>query len=628
MINVFVLSFSFSQNRQLSKAQKQYDKLFYIKSTKELLKLIENGDNSINVLQNLANAYYFNGRMEDASKWYKKLIDIHQDIDVENYFRYAQALKAQQIYEESDKIMKLFCEANPEDSRSKLFLSSLNYLDKIEKTSDDFKIKNLDINTPYSDFGTSFYNDGIYFASSKGEGEIYNWNEQPYLDIYRRNGQSNTYKILGDVNTRYHESSTSFSKDGQTMYFTRNNYYNGEFKKNSKNIHSLKIYKAQLVDGIWTNVKPLPFNDDEYNVAHPALNDDETKLYFASDMPGTLGGSDIFVVSINNDGTYGEPENLGEKINTEGRENFPFVSSEGTLYFSSDAHIGLGGLDVFGFKNIDDINNSKNVVYNIGKPINSSKDDFGYIINDETLEGYFSSNREGGKGDDDIYNFTRDTCKQLVEGKVIDKKTKELLANAKVVVYDDKLHAIQSLITNEKGGFNFDLNCDEKRYKIIASKDTYEDNQEAFSVDLNLKESISLKLSLKPQPKVAEVGTDLFKYLNLKPIYFDFDKSNIRPDAEVELAKLIYYMEEFPSVKVDVRSHTDSKGNDDYNLALSERRNKSTINFIIAQGISKDRLTGKGYGETRLVNQCANGVKCSKSEHQDNRRSEFIVVEN
>ena len=627
---VIVITFSgFAQESSLKKATKNYEKFSFVKTSEVLLEVAENGYQSKDLFQKLADSFYFNNKMEEASQWYKELFNTYDDVDVEYYYRYAQALKALKKYKEADKAMQQFVLKKPEDSRAKTFINSEEYLNVIEKLSDDFEIKNLSINTKYSDFGASFYTSGIYFASSRGEGKIYNWNEQPFLNIYNINGTLSVNEIKGDINTKYHESSTTFSKDGMTMYFTRNNYFKGRFNKNSKDEHSLKVYKATLVDGKWTNVTPLPFNSDEYNVAHPALNNDETKLYFASDMPGTLGGSDIFVVDINKDGTYGTPQNLGNKINTEGRENFPFVSENGTLYFSSDAHLGLGGLDVFEFKNIDNISSSNEMPYNVGKPINSPNDDFGYIINEKTRKGYFSSNREGGEGDDDIYSFTKNICKQEVNGTVVDDDTNEVIANANIVIFDESNNAVKTISSDAYGKFSTNLDCEEKVYRITASKPEYSRDEEQFTVHSKLRELVDLNLSLKAEPKAAEVGTDLFKLLKLNPIYFDYDKSDIRPEAEIELTKIINYMNEFPTVKVDVRSHTDSRGKDAYNFALSNRRNTSTINYIInTGGISKGRLTGKGYGETQLVNKCSNGVKCSDDEHQVNRRSEFIIVEN
>lgn len=625
ILMTFVFSSSFAQSGKVKKAVKQYHQFSYVKSTEELLKLVENGNTSSEILESLANAYYFNNKMEDAAKWYEKLME-SGDASSETYFRYAQSLKAIKDYKKANEVMGQFSVSNSNDSRAKAFNSTPDYLKTIDKLSGNYDIESLEINSEYSDFGASFYRSGIYFASSRGKGKNYNWNEQPFLNIYWNNGSPNVYALEGDVNSQYHESSSAFTKDGKTMYFTRNNFYKGKFSKSSNNINGLKIYRATLVDGKWSNIESLPFNSDDYNVAHPALNADNTKLYFASDMEGSFGNSDIYVVSINEDGTFGTPQNLGAKINTEGRENFPYVSADGTLYFSSDGHLGLGGLDVFEIENADNISSISTKVYNLGKPVNSSKDDFAFIINDMN-KGYFSSNREGGKGDDDIYAFTKKDCFQEVTGEAVNSETKELLSNTEITIYDESNNEVFKSITNANGAFLATLKCGET-YTIKASKEEYKNDEAIISTHPKIRENVSLILALEPEVKVAEVGTDLFKLLDLKPIYFDFNKSNIRPDAEIELAKIIDYMKKFPTVKIDVRSHTDSRGRDSYNFKLSNKRNVSTIKYITDNGIQKDRITGKGYGETQLINKCKNGVKCSDEEHEKNRRSEFIVTAN
>ncbi len=626
-LSFLVFNTVFSQKGKISTAVKNYEKLSYAESKEQLLYLINNNEDvSFEVIEKLANAYYFNSEMANASKWYKKLIETNPDVDSENYFRYAQALKAQGNYEEANKVFQNFAIMSPDDSRAKEFLMEENYLSAIDKLSGDFKLKNLDVNTVFSDFGTSTYKDHLIFASSRDDdGNIYNWNEQPFLDLFTLNSDGSVTKIKGDINTKYHESSTSFTKDGNTVYFTRNNFFKGKFKKNSDNTNTLKIYKAKLVDGNWTEIESLPFNNDNYSVAHPALSVDGKKLYFASDMPGTLGSSDIFVVDINDDGTYGTPLNLGSKINTEGRENFPFVSENGTLYFSSDGHLGLGGLDVFKIK-IDDINKF-GTIRNMGKPINSSKDDFAFNINETLRSGYISSNREGGKGDDDIYSFIMPECFKTISGIVRDSKTLDSLAFTDITVLDENNNVIESLKSGKYGKFDFTLDCKIQSNKIKVSKDGYYDKTFDLNIETDLEEDIDLQLTL--EPSVPPIGTDLSKLLNLNPIYFDFDKAKIRPDAELELAKVIDYLKEHPSLKVDVRSHTDSRGDDNYNIDLSNSRSKSTIEYIVKQGgISSDRLTGEGYGETQLTNKCSNDVKCSKEQHQENRRSEFIILEN
>ncbi|TGV00629.1 OmpA family protein [Flavivirga rizhaonensis] len=621
LLTLLLVNISFGQKGVARKAKKTYNNLSYVKTTEQLLEVANEGNRNPELLENLANSFYYNGKMEEASQWYGELIAQKKEtINPENYFRYSQALKGIGAYDKADKILEEFIRLQPEDSRSKLFQA--DYLETIEKRSDDFEMNNLEINTPLSDFGTSIHQDQLIFASSRGEDEeLYNWNEQPFLDIYELNADGTATEIKGAINTKYHESSTAFTKDGKTVYFTRNNYYKGEFKKNSKRIHGLKIYKAELKEEGWTNIEPLSFNSDDYNVAHPALSADETKLYFASDMEGTLGASDIYVVTINEDGSYGEPKNLGSKINTEGRENFPYISNKGTLYFSSDGHPGLGGLDVFAFKNIEKITTSNNKPINVGKPINSSKDDFEYIINETTYKGYLSSNRKEGKGDDDIYSFTRNPYLQYITGTVLDKNTNQIIAGADVFIYNHANELVKTLKSDENGEFSLKLSGSHSDYKSQVTKANYKEGVEAFNIDTD---ELELQIVIKLEPNEV----DLFKLLDLNPIYFDFDKAIIRPEAEQELVKIINYMKAYPNTKVDVRSHTDSRGNKSYNLELSKRRNKSTINYLIKEGsIDASRLTGKGYGETILINKCITGVKCSEEEHQANRRSEFILVE-
>ena len=617
-------SVGFSQSSKIKKAKKTYNKFSYVSTTKTLLTLAENGTASANEYQQLANSYYFTGDMKSALKWYEVLMSSEdkEAIASESYFRYVQSLKASENYEEANEWMAKFADLQVNDSRGKAFKENPGYLKDIARLSDDFALENLSINTKYSDFGTSLDEGNLIFASSRGEGKNYSWNEQPFLDLYTLNAEGGISALKGAVNTRYHESSSVVTKDGNTLYFTRNNYFDGKFKKNDDGAHSLKIYKATKVGGEWTNIEMLPFNNDNYNVGHPALNADETSLYFSSDMPGGKGASDLYKVAINADGTFGFVENLGDKINTEGRENFPFISTDGTLYFSSNGHLGLGGLDVFKVA-------KGKPVYNLGKPINSPKDDFAYMINNETLKGFVSSNRTGGKGDDDIYSFTKKACEQMVTGTIVDATTKELLANATVLVYNEAQQKVETLITDASGAFSFMLACKKQNYKITTSKLDFEPYESSFKIEDIFNEPVSLELPLTSMPKAADVGTDLFKMLDLKPILFDYDKSNIRPDAEIELRKVIAYMKEFPKVKIDIRSHTDSRGRDAYNLALSKRRNVSTVSYIVEKGgIAKDKITGKGYGETQLANKCSNGVRCSKVEHQENRRSEFIITEN
>ena len=340
--------------------------------------------------------------------------------------------------------------------------------------------------------------------------------------------------------------------------------------------------------------------------------------------------SDIYVVDIREDGTYSEPLNLGNQINTEGRDTFPFIAKNGFLYFASDGHLGLGGLDIFVCT--DPKNPSTDNIYNIGKPINSPKDDFAFIIDNDTSLGYFTSNRTGGRGNDDIYKLKQlkplnTSCETLIAGTVVNKNTGEFIPEATIVVYNDKSQTVKEMNADAKGEFEFMLECGEEAFTAIGSKEEFTQGSESFKIEDNVAE-VKLTLELTPDEVVAQIGEDLRDVLDLNPIYFDLDKSFIRPDARIELEKVIAYMNQYPDVKIDVRSHTDSRARDAYNIALSERRNKSTRKYLTDRGIDPNRLTGRGYGETQLVNECSNGVKCTEEQHQLNRRSEFIVVEN
>ncbi|EDP95700.1 OmpA family protein [Kordia algicida OT-1] len=637
VVSLFVLV-SYAQERKLDKADKKYDSYAFINAIEIYEEVAEEGYKSKELFEKLGNAYYYNADLINASKWYGELFKLEEEIAPEYYFRYAQALKAEKRYEESDKMMQEFNKLTGSDIRGTKFMNTRNYLDEIEEQSGRFRITNLGVNSKYSDFAPSFYlENNLVFSSARDTGVAtrakHKWNSRPFLDLYGAevadNGSlSNVDKFSSKLNTKYHESTTVFTKDGNTMYFTRNNYYKGKYKKDRKGINKLKIFRATREGNRWTNIEELPFNSDLYSVAHPALSVDEKKLYFASDMPGTFGQSDLFVVDINDDGTFGEPKNLGKGINTEARENFPFVSQNNELYFSSDGHVGLGGLDIFVMR-LDD---EEQIIYNVGEPVNSSVDDFSFIINTKTKKGYFASNRDGGQGDDDIYSFLETksiqwTCEQEIAGVVKDEKTNEIIAGSNVKLFDRDNNEIGNTYSDEQGNFRFSniLACDEV-YFVRASKKDYNSAEALLpkQEDPGLRE---VTLLLEKEEVPFEIGDDLAVTLNIPIIYFDFDKSNIRPDAAAELAKVIAVMKKYPTLKIDVRSHTDSRGSDSYNMALSQRRNQSTRDYIISKGIDASRLTGRGYGETRHVNKCSNGVKCSEEEHQLNRRSEFIVVE-
>jgi outer membrane protein OmpA-like peptidoglycan-associated protein/tetratricopeptide (TPR) repeat protein len=626
---VFVLSITigaFAQGSKLNKADKKYDKYSYIDAIEIYEKVAEKGYKSVELFEKLGNAYYFNGELDKASKWYGELFALNQEVDSEYYFRYAQALKAEGNYEKSNQYMELFAQKT-NDTRAKLFQENKDYLSDIDAVSGKYTMDKTDVNSEFFDYGPSFFGKQIVFTSSRSEGnqysKIHDWTKQNFTDLFvasidNEGKLGSVENFSKTLNTKYNESSPVFTKDGKTMYFTRNNYNDGKKRKSDDKVIMEKIYKAELVNGEWTNIKEVPFSNDNYKTAHPALSPDEKTMYFASDMPGSFGNSDLYKVSIDANGKFGTPENLGPTINTEGRETFPFVDADNNLFFASDGHPGLGGLDIFEAKANG---NSFEKPVNIGKPLNSPMDDFSYVTNKDGL-GFFSSNRDEGSGFDDIYTFT--VCTHTLSGLITDIDTKEILPNAKVILFDDKMNKISETISSDKGAYSFKIECN-KKYYVRASKEEYETTEKSFGPVTKTGES-KLDIELKRNIFPVEVGTDLAKILDVSIIYFDLDKWNIRPDAAEDLEKIIAVMNQYPNMTIDIRSHTDSRQTHKYNELLSDRRAKSTLEFMVKNGINRNRLTAKGYGETQLVNNCSDDVPCSEADHQKNRRSEFIVL--
>lgn len=644
VIVLLILSFTsvLAQKTKLATADKKFDNLAYIDAIEIYEKVALKGYKSIELFQKLGNSYYFNANLVEANKWYGELFALGQEVEPEYYFRYAQTLKSTGDYNKANEYLALFSQKTASDNRAKIFTSNKDYLSEIKKNSGRQNIEDAGINSEYSDYGGAFYKDNFIFTSARDTGGVsvvkHKWTNASFYNLYSATVTSEGYLVNPEpmsrkVNSKFNESSAVFTKDGNTMYFTRNNFLNGKQKTDASKTTLLKLYKAsKLEDGQWGNVIELPFNSNDYSCAHPALSPDDKILYFASNMPGTVGQSDIFKITINNDGSFGKPESLGGGINTEARETFPFVTDDNEIFFSSDGQLGLGGLDVFSIKIFQDGSMSK--VYNVGSPVNSPKDDFSYIFDTKSKFGFFSSNRDGGKGNDDIYKFVETiplpyNCNQVVSGLIQDEETKQIVANAKVTLFDEDMNVINGIIANERGEYNFEnLDC-EKTYFVRAESRDYETVETSIVTGSNPGET-KVTLPINKRIKKVGVGSDLAKTFNIRIIYFDLDKSNIRQDAALDLEKILAVMKQYPSMKIDVRSHTDCRQTAKYNLALSDKRAKSTIAWLIKNGISPDRLTGKGYGKSQLINDCGcepkNDSKCSEVEHQANRRSEFIIT--
>lgn len=621
-----------SESRLMKRADKLYGKYAYMDAAKSYEKAFEKGDKSPELFKKLGNTYYFNANQEKAAKWYNELFALNVAVEPEYYFRYSHALKSIGQFDKANQMLSLFNKKNKADSRGKSFVNKSNYLDIIKSNSGRYTMEDAGINSKYVDYGTAIVNDKIVFTSARDTGNFaqrkHKWTNQYFTNLYSsdlevdKSGKIRVNKFSKSLNTRFHEATPVFTKDGKTMYFTRNNYLDGKRGKSDNKITLTKIYKAKLIDSTWQEALELPINGDNYSTEHPALSEDGKTMYFASDRPGTYGQLDLWKIGINEDGSFGNPENLGTKINTEGRESFPTFTNENELYFASDGLLGLGGYDIFVSKL-----NKYNVFLepiNIGAPANSSDDDFAYLIDTDTRKGYLSSNRPGGKGLDDIYKFVetkRLICEQSLSGTITDADTKKTIEDSKITLCNEHFVEINKIQSKENGTYFFDVNC-EKSYYVRAEKEGYNTKEEFVTIPSKNGKTI-LDIALD---KIVVKGDDLAIKLELNTIYFDLDKYFIRKDAALELEKIAAYLRKYTTFQVDIRSHTDCRHSHKYNQVLSERRAKSTFNWLVENGISAERLTYKGYGETQLVNGCKNGVKCTEPEHQMNRRSEFIIT--
>ncbi|WP_317048273.1 OmpA family protein [Flavobacterium aurantiibacter] len=631
---------SFAQKKSLEKADKKYSRFAYVDAIEILEKVAKKGYKDEKMFLKLGNAYFFNAEYDKAEAVYRELFALNSEQNEQVIYRYALSLKSVGKYEEADKYLEKFNAIASADKRASLFNDNRDYLEVIKMNSKRYYVEDAGINSVYSDYGSSMNGDKLVFATARDTGGLskkkFKWNNKYFTNLFSSDVKEDFDAPLGNpkrygkkLNSKFHEASAVFTKDGTTMYFTRNNYLNGQIRRNDSKDVLLKIYRAKWINGTWSNVIELPFDSDEYSCAHPALSPDEKTMYFASDMPGSFGASDLYKVAINPDGSFGTPVNLGSKINTPGRETFPFVSTEGELYFASDGHPGLGGLDIFVTKFKTD--GTFGSVQNLGTPLNSRKDDFGFYMNPVGRTGFFTSNRESGKGFDDIYKFTelkKLNCEQVLEGILRDVDTNEPVVDAQLTLFSADMDKIATITTNKEGFYSFGtVDCDTKLF-VRADKVDYETTEIPINTP-KLTGNTYIPLTLKKRLVKIEQGTDLAErdVLDIPTIYFDLDKSFIRKDAAFELEKVLAVMNQYPKMKIDVRSHTDSRQTKEYNQRLSERRAKSTIAWLVRNGISPDRITGRGYGETQLVNRCADGVKCSEAEHQMNRRSQFIVVE-
>lgn len=726
---------TFSQTALKKLAETSFEKQDYQIAAASYERLVQKGDSSVEVLFKLGDAYYYNSNYVKANNWYVKSYAKNKQLTANQFHRFIQTLKSVGNKEESNRVMVAFTQAFPQDIRVKNNVTSEKYFQNPLQVS----IKNLAINSAYSDYGASIYKDSLVFSSARPalvSSTDYYRTDQPFTNLFVAIKTDSTYNNVSLLKkevtySAFHEATPVFTKDGKTMYYTKNELKDNKSTKAMDGLY--KLYKAVFENGKWMDKGMLAIAGSEgARIAHPTLSLDEKTLYFAAEMKQGFGQSDIYSIALNSDGSVGLPINLGTKINSEGRESYPFITENNLLIFASDGHPGFGGFDLMAL----DLTDETAPIINLGATINSTEDDFNFVQKAGTNEGVFSSNRSGGKGDDDLYNFVITKPIEIdvpvyLTGTVRDSSTQEILPNTAIEILDENGNIVAAFKSDETGSFKLEVEKN-KNYVIAYKNEGYNSVQQTVSIPLKAKGTIqTLAILAKPAPVVEEFigfglscyvteaktnlaldsveitlvdpltkiefikrftekngtitemlanaqlndslaytitlkkkgyftkvldfkkqltkpgivgiheeldlsltkieeGMDLAKVFKINPIYFDVNKFNIRPDAAIELDKIIAIMNENPTLVVELGSHTDCRAPIAYNERLSDRRAKASAAYIKLKIKNLTRIYGKGYGESQLITDCPceGDVKstCSDEEHQLNRRTEFKII--
>ena len=622
-----------SQPLRLKKADKYFREFSYDKAIKAYESLDDKG---ADVYRNLAESYLMLGDTGKAEDNYSNLMNTGK-YKPEDVYDYASVLLMNKKYDEAANWLQKYYKLKPEDKRAQLFMKDPLYYRDLLKSDLKVGLSDLDINTAYEDFSPVYYKDNqVVFASSRDKKLLvnrkWNGNRQPYLDLYKSelssdNTLSNVVKFDKNINKKYHDAPATFNKEGDYMIVTRN-VYDKKLKDNK-----LMLYESELkYDKYWSDPVPLHFNDESYSCGQASMTPDGKLMYFTSDMPGGFGGTDIYKVERLSNGNWGTPENLGDKINTEGDEMFPYYDPKGGyLFFSSDGIPGLGGLDIFVSKVRKD--GSYTQPLNLGSPINSNRDDFSFIYKEDG-SGFLSSNRSGGKGDDDIYGFRnlmnfKDKIQDCyISGTITDHSTQQPLDFANVVLYDEQGKELDRFETGRDGKYIYPVDCG-KSYKFTVVRNGYQ----IARGDVNLSDfdtpEVVKDFALVKVDEYVDSSTGKIKDLcsiHIKPLYYDLDKYYIRYQDKVKLDEIVALMNKYPQMVLEVSSHTDARATKPYNVTLSHNRTNSVVEYLTSHGINKDRIVAKWFGEIYPVNGCVDGVKCSEAEHQLNRRTEFKIL--
>jgi len=673
--NAYPGSFGSAFSSKLTRADLNFENYSYKKAAQLYKEVLLSDQDNNAVKLKVAECYRKMNDPAHAAEWYGRVINTDAVQPIHKLY-YAQALSSIERYDEAKGWYEKF-NSETGDSRGANKIAGINEISNFYTDSAMYEVAEVGVNTTLADFSPSYYGEGVVFASERGAGKgvkrIFSWNDKPFLDLYYSKADDNGVlsaptKFTKKVNSKFHEGTVVFYDEGKKMLFTRNNINNNKVKKSTDDVIKLKMFFAETTaGGGWTNLSEFPYNSDEYSVGHPTLTKDGNTLYFVSDMPGGQGGTDIYMTSLNN-GKWSKPVNMGSGINTKGNEMFPFLSKDEMLHFSSDGYAGLGGLDIYKVKVKGSTVTSS--IVNLGYPVNTSMDDFGIILDETGKMGYFSSNRTTGTGDDDNYSLR--IHKIDITAYLIDKETGDTLSLAdQDIVVIDKTTGKPVPFLKEGNKVQFD-GIPGRDYEIRGSKEGYDDNVveittkgvtddslvvvvplekevtvppveiELQEADILLVENISGKnqtFVLTLDSLISYVGTEdelnttlakqgikVGKVIRITNIFYDLDKSFIRPDASAELDKIVDVMTNHPNINIAMDSHTDSRQTNEYNVRLSKRRATSALNYLVKKGIRKSRLSKEAFGETQLVNNCGNDTECTEDLHQLNRRTEFHIV--
>ncbi|MGQ8337058.1 OmpA family protein [Sunxiuqinia sp. A32] len=638
---LFIFMAGFVANAQkmtIKMADKSYNDFAFVEAIELYEYAYDKDPENAYVIRRLADSNRNIGNTEEVEKWLKILIDSRND-EPEDLFNYSQALKSNGRYLEAEQWLKEYSEIRPEDGRINIQASLLEYIQFLHRDSSRYVVRHLSINTEGSEMGPAYYRDQVVFASTNFRSDVierkYKWNDLPYLDLYLGDAAEsgdliNVKPFAPKLKTTYHDGPVSFDQKEDKMYLTRNNVGKTGATKGKEGAVNLKILFAGVEDEKWEYRGEFPFNSNDYSVGHPAIDKSGKVLYFASDMPGGYGGSDIYFSTFSN-GFWSEPFNLGPKVNTEGNEFFPFISNDGVLYFSSNGHGGIGGLDVF-FSVPE--RGVFNTVENMGYPINSPKDDFGFVLNSISTEGYFASDRKGGRGSDDLYYFLIKYVPVIIRGVAKERESREILPDTKISIINEYADTIFTSTTGRDGQFEFEVNKG-MEYIVRGTKEFYFPSETVVETnDLRPNDEAFVELFLEVEPeddspepiKMEEEDGEPLQIIEMEFVEYEEGSAILTEKTINMLDRLIAIMKKYPEMEVRLESHTDSRGDDEENMLLSKRRARAAFEYISERGIDPDRVEYEGYGETRLLNKCDDGADCTEAEHAANNRTIVKVV--